>query len=125
MPAHLRSRAFAFSFFVQFLSVPTVAIMSWRLIPKTFLHLEGWRWVVIAGALCSLVIWFIRKNLPESARWLAQQGRHREAHQVMCTMEKRCGREPGADFPADDVTAQLPKRAAFAKFGRPPTVNAP
>ncbi|MEN3259521.1 MFS transporter [Sodalis endosymbiont of Spalangia cameroni] len=119
VPAHLRSRAFAFSFFVQFLSVPTVAIMSWWLIPKTFLHLEGWRWVVIAGALCSLIIWFIRKNLPESARWLAQQGRHREAHQVMCAMEKRCGREPGADFPADDVAAQLPKRGRFREIWSP------
>ncbi|CAK8738853.1 Sialic acid transporter NanT [Sodalis praecaptivus] len=119
VPAHLRSRAFAFSFFVQFLSVPTVAIMSWWLIPKTILHLEGWRWVVIAGALCSLVIWFIRKNLPESARWLAQQGRHREAHQVMCAMEKRYGREPGADFPADDVAAQLPKRGRFREIWSP------
>lgn len=119
VPSHLRSRAFAFSFFVQFLSVTTVAIMSWWLIPKTFLQLEGWRWVVIAGALCSLVIWFIRKNLPESARWLAQHGRHREAHQVMCAMEKRCGREPDADFPEDDVAAQLPKRGRFGEIWAP------
>ena len=91
VPAHLRSRAFAFSFFIQFLSVPAVALMSWWLVPQTILSLEGWRWVVIAGAVCSLVIWLIRKNLPESARWLAQQGRHQEAHQVLSAMEKRCG----------------------------------
>lgn len=91
VPAHLRSRAFAFSFFIQFLSVPTVALMSWWLVPQNILSLEGWRWVVIAGAVCSLVIWLIRKNLPESARWLAQQGRHQEAHQVLSAMEKRCG----------------------------------
>jgi putative MFS transporter len=91
VPAHLRSRAFAFSFFIQFLSVPAVALMSWWLVPQTILNLEGWRWVVIAGAVCSLVIWLIRKNLPESARWLAQQGRHQEAHQVLSAMEKRCG----------------------------------
>ncbi|EJL89976.1 MFS transporter [Pantoea sp. GM01] len=91
VPAHLRSRAFAFSFFIQFLSVPAVALMSWWLVPQTILNLEGWRWVVIAGAVCSLVIWLIRKNLPESARWLAQQGRHQEAHQVLSAMEQRCG----------------------------------
>ena len=94
MPAHLRSRAFAFSFFIQFLSVPVVALMSWWLIPKSWLHLEGWRWVVIAGAVCSLVIWRIRRNLPESARWLEQQGRYQEAHRVLSAMEKRCGITP-------------------------------
>nr|MBA2814157.1 MFS transporter [Candidatus Pantoea persica] len=51
MPTHLRSRAFAFSFFVQFLSVPAVALMSWWLVPQPLLSLEGWRWVVIVGAL--------------------------------------------------------------------------
>ena len=119
VPTRLRSKAFAFSFFIQFLSVPAVALMSWWLVPQTILNLEGWRWVVIAGALCSLVIWFIRKNLPESARWLAQQGRHQEAHRVLSEMEKRCGVAPGADFPADDAAAQLPKRGRFSEIWAP------
>ena len=119
VPTHMRSRAFAFSFFVQFLSVPTVALISWWLVPQTLLSLEGWRWVVIAGALCSLIIWFIRKDLPESARWLAQQGRHQEAHQVLSAMEKRCGVAPGADFPPDDAAAQLPKRGRFSEIWSP------
>jgi putative MFS transporter len=119
VPAHLRSRAFAFSFFIQFLSVPAVALMSWWLVPQTILNLEGWRWVVIAGAVCSLVIWLIRKNLPESARWLAQQGRHQEAHQVLSAMEKRCGIAPGEDFSNSDAAAQLPKKGRFSEIWSP------
>lgn len=119
VPAHLRSRAFAFSFFIQFLSVPAVALMSWWLVPQTILSLEGWRWVVIAGAVCSLVIWLIRKNLPESARWLAQQGRHQEAHQVLSAMEKRCGIAPGEDFSSSDAAAQLPKKGRFSEIWAP------
>ncbi|QKJ88870.1 MFS transporter [Paramixta manurensis] len=119
VPSHLRSRAFAFSFFVQFLSVPAVALLSWWLVPQTIFGLSGWRYVVIAGALCSLVIWLIRKNLPESARWLAQQGRHQEAHQVLRRMEVRCGITPGADFPSDDAAAQLPKRGTFREIWAP------
>ena len=119
VPAHLRSRAFAFSFFIQFLSVPAVALMSWWLVPQTILSLEGWRWVVIAGAVCSLVIWLIRKNLPESARWLAQQGRHQEAHQVLSAMEKRCGIAPGEDFSNSDAAAQLPKKGRFSEIWAP------
>ena len=61
VPAHLRTRAFAFAFFVQFLSVPAVALMSWWLVPQTIWGLSGWRYVVIAGALASLVIWLVRK----------------------------------------------------------------
>ena len=56
--------------------------------------LTGWRWVIIFGALCSLIIWVIRKKLPESARWLDEKGRHEEAHKVMCEMEQRCGVSP-------------------------------
>ncbi|ORM67571.1 MFS transporter [Pantoea rwandensis] len=119
VPAHLRSRAFAFSFFIQFLSVPAVALMSWWLVPQTILSLEGWRWVVIAGAVCSLVIWLIRKNLPESARWLAQQGRHQEAHKVLSEMEKRCGIAPGEDFSERDAAAQLPKKGRFSEIWAP------
>ncbi len=90
MPAHLRSRAFAFSFFIQFLSVPTVALLSWWLIPHQWLTLEGWRWVVIIGACFSLIIWILRRNLPESARWLMDNGNIETAHNVMMAMEQRC-----------------------------------
>ena len=119
VPAHLRSRAFAFAFFIQFLSVPAVALMSWWLVPQTLLGLEGWRWVVIAGALCSLVIWFIRKNLPESARWLAQQGRDREAHQVLSAMEIRCGVTPAGDLTPQDSAAPLPEKGRFREIWAP------
>ncbi|EIS1474255.1 MFS transporter [Salmonella enterica] len=119
VPAHLRSRAFAFSFFVQFLSVPAVALMSWWLIPQTIMNLEGWRWVVIAGAICSLVIWLIRKNLPESARWLAQQGRHQEAHKVLSEMEKRCGIAPDENFSNSDAATQLPQKGRFREIWAP------
>jgi len=91
IPSWLRNKAFAFAFSIQFLSVPAVALMSWWLVPHTILGLTGWRWVVIAGAVCSMVIWLVRRNLPESPRWLAQQGRHQEAHQVVSALEARCG----------------------------------
>ncbi|WP_420911304.1 MFS transporter [Winslowiella iniecta] len=116
VPTHLRSKAFAYAFFVQFLSVPTVALMSWWLVPQTLFGLTGWRYVVIAGALCSLIIWFIRKNLPESARWLAQQGRHQEAHQVLSKMEQRCGAPVGQGISPTDAAAQLPQQGTFKEI---------
>ncbi|WP_205950974.1 MFS transporter [Pantoea stewartii] len=119
VPTHLRNRAFAFSFFIQFLSVPTVALMSWWLMPQHILGLEGWRWVVIAGAVCSLIIWLVRKNLPESARWLAQQGRHEDAHAVMSAMEKRCGIVPGQHLTHSQPAAASETKSRFRDIWAP------
>lgn len=116
VPRHMRSRAFAFAFFVQFLSVPAVALMSWWLVPQTIFGLTGWRYVVIAGAVCSMIIWLIRKNLPESPRWLAQQGRFSEAHQVVSTMEQRCGVAPGAPLSAEEEQQHLQSRQSKGTF---------
>lgn len=103
VPAHLRTRAFAFAFFVQFLSVPAVALISWWLVPQTLLGFSGWRYVVIAGSLASLIIWAVRKGLPESPRWLLQQKRYQDVRTVMQAMEKRCGADEQADFPVRDT----------------------
>ncbi|NYY80231.1 hypothetical protein DMH27_04415 [Raoultella planticola] len=64
--------------FIQFLSVPAVALMSWMLVPTTLFGLTGWRWVIIFGALCSLIIWVIRKTAGIGP--LAEvKGRHADA----------------------------------------------
>jgi putative MFS transporter len=119
VPTHLRSRAFAFAFFIQFLSVPAVALMSWWLVPQTFFGLSGWRFVVIAGAVCSIVIWLVRKNLPESARWLAQQGRHEEAHKVVTEMEKRCGVSHSPAYVPTTARAEPPRKSTFKEIWAP------
>jgi putative MFS transporter len=80
VPKRMRSSAFAFAFFVQFLSVPAVALMSWWLVPQAPFGVSGWRWVVLASAVFALFIWWLRKRLPESPRWLAQHGRFDEAN---------------------------------------------
>ena len=117
MPTHLRNKAFAFAFFIQFLSVPAVALMSWMLVPTTLFGLSGWRWVIIFGALFSLAVWFIRKKLPESARWLESKGRHDDAHAVMSEMEARCGVTPS---PKHAHAAQsVVKRGTFREIWAP------
>jgi MFS transporter, putative metabolite:H+ symporter len=39
----------------------------------------GWRWLFALGALPAILVWFIRRGVPESPRWLADRGRNREA----------------------------------------------
>jgi putative MFS transporter len=72
-PAHLRGRVFAINQSIQFCAVPAVALLAWLLVPSAPLGLDGWRWVVLLGATGAILVWWIRRRVPESPRWLAQQ----------------------------------------------------
>src|SRR5579862_1810113 len=61
VPKELRGRAFALNQTIQFSAVPLVALLAWLLVPLSPLGLEGWRWVVLAGAAGALFVWRIRR----------------------------------------------------------------
>jgi len=102
VPKHIRGRAFACEQAVGFMAVPVVALLSYLLVPYKPLGLDGWRWVVIIGAHGALFVWFIRRALPESPRWLAQKGRLAEADRVMSKLEEMVAKES----PLPSPTAQ-------------------
>ena len=105
VPKERRGPAFAFNQFVQFLAVPVVAFLAWLLIPRAIFGLEGWRWVIILGAIGALVVWWLRRALPESPRWLAQHGRRAEAERVMTMVEQRVERETDRPLPPPESVA--------------------
>jgi MFS transporter, putative metabolite:H+ symporter len=74
VPANLRGRAFAINQTIQFCAVPVVALLAWLLVPRTPLGLDGWRWVVLLGAAGAIVVWWIRRRVPESPRWISREG---------------------------------------------------
>jgi putative MFS transporter len=47
----------------------------------------GWRAMFILGGIGGLVVWYLRKNLPESPRWLEAIGRKDEAEALMQSIE--------------------------------------
>ncbi|MGJ8525625.1 Inner membrane metabolite transport protein YdjE [Halomonadaceae bacterium LMG 33818] len=91
VPTHMRNKAFAFAFAIQFLSVPCVALMSWLLVPHAPMGIAGWRWVVLMSAAFALIVWWCRKKLPESPRWLAEHGYYQTADNIMSEIEAKCG----------------------------------
>jgi len=62
------------------------AFLGWLIIPRF-----GWRWMFAIAGVGALIVWFLRKNMPESPRWLASQGRQAEAEKIVATIEARCG----------------------------------
>jgi putative MFS transporter len=82
------------------------ALLSYLLVPYKPLGLDGWRWVVIIGAHGALFVWFIRRALPESPRWLAQKGRLAEADQVISKLEEMVTKELGRPLPSPAPESQ-------------------
>jgi MFS transporter, putative metabolite:H+ symporter len=113
-PKHLRGRAFAVSQSIQFLAIPILALASSILVPRAPLGLAGWRWVVFMGALAAVAVWFIRRSIPESPRWLAQQGRLAEAAEAISRIEARV--ESELRQPLREPIIGAPEAAGEGKF---------
>jgi MFS transporter, putative metabolite:H+ symporter len=121
VPKHLRGRAFAFVHLVQYSAVPSVAFLAWWLVPQKPFGLDGWRWVVIIGALGAIVVWAIRRRVPESPRWLAQQGRAAEAEKVLQAIEAKVTAQYGRALPTPVATVEpATTKAAFREIWQPP-----
>jgi putative MFS transporter len=100
MPKAVRGRAFAVSASLQFLSVPLVSVLAWALIPGTHLGIAGWRWLAFVPAVGALLIWQVRRALPESPRWLEAHGQWAEADRITSEIEQRVARDLGSQLPA-------------------------
>lgn len=118
VPKETRGAAFAFNQFLSFLAVPFAALICWFLAPTRFWGLDGWRWVVIIGACGAVFVWFVRRAVPESPRWLEQHGHLEEADRVMRNMEERVRSETGKDLPppAQTEVETKPPRGAWSEI---------
>jgi putative MFS transporter len=101
-PRHLRGRYMAFAIVIVLTAEPAAVFLSYLFVPHTLFGLSGWRWVVIVGALGGVLVWYVRRNLPESPRWLQTHGRHAEAEQTIAMFEHRVRNELGRELPPLD-----------------------
>ena len=100
IPASLRGKAFALNQCIAFAIVPVIALLAWRLVPRTFLGLDGWRVVVLLGSAGAVVVCFLSSAIPESPRWLAAHGRLAEAERILLHIEREVMRAQGEALPA-------------------------
>ena len=106
VPKSMRGRAFAFNQGVMFCAVPIVALTAYLLVPTSPFGIDGWRWVVMIGSIGALFVWFIRRALPESPRWLINQGRLDEAEAVTAGIEAKVLADlGGAPLPTPGIHA--------------------
>jgi len=123
VPKHVRGRAFAYNQVIQFSVVPIVAFLSYMLVPIAPFGIDGWRWVVAIGSVGALFVWALRRGVPESPRWLLQQGRVAEAEAVTAKIEARVSADLGGaplPRPAPHALEHAEGAGRFAEIWHPP-----
>ncbi|WP_234544152.1 MFS transporter [Streptomyces shenzhenensis] len=76
----------------------------------------GWRLTFALGVVLGLVILLVRRNVPESPRWLLIHGREREAEEIVSSIESRVADETGKRLPAAEGELVIHQRRSVT-FG--------
>ena len=116
VPPQSRGRWLSFMAFLVVAGFPATAILGFLIIPTW-----GWRPMFIIAGIGSLIVWYLRKNLPESPRWLEAQGRTAEAEALMESIEKEVQATSGP-LPAPRPAVATPQLTAAAIF-KPPILQ--
>jgi len=90
--------------------LPVTALLGYLIIPTW-----GWRPMFVIAGVGALIVWWLRKNLPESPRWLESQGRSEEAEAIISAIEKRAETVLPAAVPATPAP-----QVDLAALTRPP-----
>jgi MFS transporter, putative metabolite:H+ symporter len=115
VPPKTRGRWLSMMAFLVVAGFPVTALLGYLIIPTW-----GWRPMFVIAAVGSLIVWYLRKNLPESPRWLEAQGRNEEAESLMRAIETEAG--GGKPLPPIVVPAPVPQVAA-ADMLKPPLLQ--
>src|SRR5712691_10073955 len=83
VPPRLRGRMLASMALLVVSGLPATALIGTLVIPEF-----GWRPMFVIAGIGALIVWYLRKALPESPRWLETQGRTAEAEALMQSIER-------------------------------------
>jgi putative MFS transporter len=101
--------------FIVVAGFPVTALLGYLIIPTW-----GWRPMFVIAGIGSLIVWYLRKNLPESPRWLEAQRRTAEAEALMQAIEKEASVAGPLPPPAPAVVTAPVSAMAMA---RPPILQ--
>jgi putative MFS transporter len=93
VPRSVRGRYTAWSYTLGFFGIPVAGFIGRFVVKGSFLSIDGWRWLLIVGALGALIVWFLRRNLPESPRWYEIRNNNEAANATLTAIEQEVMRE--------------------------------
>jgi putative MFS transporter len=112
VPARQRGRWLGIMAVFVVTGLPISSLISTIVIPRM-----GWRAMFILGGLGALIVWYLRKKLPESPRWLESVGRTAEAEALISSIEAECSH--GKPLPPPAPAVAPPSREIGILFKAP------
>lgn len=88
----------------------TLFFLNTDILPKMI----GWRLAFAVGMLLAIFVFVVRKNVPESPRWLFIHGRQDEAERVVGEIENGIEAETAQTLPAPDKTITVRQRKTIS-----------
>jgi putative MFS transporter len=102
VPPASRGRWLAFMAFLVVSGLPVTTLLGNLIIPNF-----GWRPMFVIAGVGALIVWYLRKAMPESPRWLEINGREAEAEAILATIEKEAS--AAGPLPPPPAPAPAPK----------------
>ena len=115
VPPKTRGRWLSMMAFIVVAGFPATSLLGYLVIPNF-----GWRPMFVIAGIGSLIVWYLRKNLPESPRWLESEGRDEEAEALMQAIEKEAS---GGELLPPVVIPPAVKPAAAIDMIKPPLLQ--
>ncbi len=106
VPPKSRGRWLSFMAFLVVAGFPATSLLAYLIIPTW-----GWRPMFVIAGIGSLIVWYLRKALPESPRWLESKGRVEEAEALMQAIEKEAADRGSAATACSRPVRQAGRRA--------------
>jgi putative MFS transporter len=116
VPAKVRGKWLGFMAVFVVTGLPIAALVGTFVIPAF-----TWRAMFVLGGIGALFVWYLRKSLPESPRWLESVGRTEEAEALMQRIEAEAA--GGAPLPAPAPPAALAPSRSLASLWSPPLLS--
>ena len=116
VPARTRGRWSGFTTVCVVLGLPISLLVASLVIPQF-----GWRAMFILGGIGALIVWYLRKSLPESPRWLEAKGRAAEAEALMLAIEREAAQ--GRALPVPVAASTMTVSSDIGTLFAPPLLS--
>jgi putative MFS transporter len=116
VPARSRGKWLGFTTVCVVTGLPISLLVASLVVPAF-----GWRAMFILGGIGAMIVWYLRKALPESPRWLEAVGRTAEAEALMQSIEREAAR--GGPLPAPAAAPTVKVSGDLGTLFTPPLLS--
>jgi putative MFS transporter len=116
VPARSRGKWLGFTTVCVVTGLPISLLVASLVVPEF-----GWRAMFVIGGIGALIVWYLRKALPESPRWLEAIGRTEEAEALMQSIEREAAQ--GRPLPAPSAISTVAASGDLATLFTAPLLS--